>query len=234
MLACRHTGCALPIKHHAEAVRPCRISASPDPVAVWHRPPSALGQAGTLAPCRHHAVLHVPPAAAVNHLVSPLQVHLDKVGTAPGEGLADDINPDSVESLAYETEGYSGAALANLVNLALLQAQYDGRDKISLGDLESVRPPPLTEHCQGLGRVCCILWQAPAAIVLLLCSPWSCVPRVPDLFSPGKPRPFMFLRSPPVGMHYSSAGPAVLRPAGASEHLLGGRCCSGASGRSVA
>ena len=73
--------------------------------------------------------------------MSPLQVHLDKVGTAPGEGLADDINPDSVDSLAYETEGYSGAALANLVNLGLLQAQYDGRDKISLGDLESVRPP---------------------------------------------------------------------------------------------
>ena len=137
LLTCQHTCRALPIKRYAEVVRPCCVSASSDTVAVWHRPPSALKRAGTPAPCSSK---QDNPLQLSIHLMPPLQVHLDKVGTAPGEGLADDINPDSVDSLAYETEGYSGAALANLVNLALLQAQYDGRDKIALGDLESVRP----------------------------------------------------------------------------------------------
>ena len=141
LLTCQHTCRALPTKRYAEVVRPCRVSASPDTVAVWHRPPSALKRAGTLAPCRPRAVPNKSTHCSCQPiLMPPLQVHLDKVGTAPGEGLADDINPDSVDSLAYETEGYSGAALANLVNLALLQAQYDGRDKIALMDLESVRP----------------------------------------------------------------------------------------------
>ena len=78
------------------------------------------------------------------------QVHLEK------RPLADDINEDSLGRLAFQTQQFVGASLANLVNIAALNAGGAGRDSICYADLERVShaglrstpppPPPPTPH----------------------------------------------------------------------------------------
>ncbi|KAK9821639.1 hypothetical protein WJX74_002762 [Apatococcus lobatus] len=59
-----------------------------------------------------------------------LKVHLEK------RPLADDINEESLGRLAFQTQQFVGASLANLVNIAALNAGGAGRDSICYADLE--------------------------------------------------------------------------------------------------
>lgn len=70
------------------------------------------------------------------------QVHLEK------RPLADDINEESLGRLAFQTQQFVGASLANLVNIAALNAGGAGRDSICYADLQQARfsnlVPPLS------------------------------------------------------------------------------------------
>ena len=63
-----------------------------------------------------------------------MQTHLRKRGDA----TAEDITEKKLRELAFDTQRYSGAAIANLVNLAAMGAERDGRDKIEFKDLTDV------------------------------------------------------------------------------------------------
>ncbi len=67
-----------------------------------------------------------------------LQVHLER------RPCADDVNEESLGRLAFQTQQFVGASLANLVNIAALNAGGAGRDSICYADLEqagSLSPP---------------------------------------------------------------------------------------------
>lgn len=52
--------------------------------------------------------------------------------------MADDVTEKNLRELAFDTQKYSGAAIANLVNLAAMRVERDGRDKIQYKDLTDV------------------------------------------------------------------------------------------------
>lgn len=52
--------------------------------------------------------------------------------------MADDVTEKNLRELAFDTQKYSGAAIANLVNLAAMRVESDGRDKIQYKDLTDV------------------------------------------------------------------------------------------------
>jgi len=72
----------------------------------------------------------------LNVALYALQTHLNKRGGA----VADDVTEKNLRELAFDTQRYSGAAIANLVNLAAMRAERDGRDQIAYQDLTDVRP----------------------------------------------------------------------------------------------
>lgn len=74
---------------------------------------------------------------------SLLQVHLKKRES----NLADDITEKNLRELAFDTQRYSGAAIANLVNLAAMRVERDGRDMICYKDLTDVR---ISSGCTSL------------------------------------------------------------------------------------
>ena len=63
-----------------------------------------------------------------------MQTHLSK----RGEAVAEDVTEKNLRELAFDTQKYSGAAIANLVNLAAMRAERDGRDQICYQDLTEV------------------------------------------------------------------------------------------------
>lgn len=63
-----------------------------------------------------------------------MQTHLRKRGDA----IAEDVTEKKLRELAFDTQRYSGAAIANLVNLAAMRAERDARDKIEFKDLTDV------------------------------------------------------------------------------------------------
>ena len=63
-----------------------------------------------------------------------VQTHLNKRGGA----VADDVTEKNLRELAFDTQRYSGAAIANLVNLAAMRAERDTRDQIRYQDLTDV------------------------------------------------------------------------------------------------
>lgn len=67
-----------------------------------------------------------------------MQTHLRKRGDA----VAEDVTERSLRELAFDTQRYSGAAIANLVNLAAMRAERDGRDQIQYKDLTDVSKLP--------------------------------------------------------------------------------------------
>ena len=67
-----------------------------------------------------------------------MQVHLKKRQSS----LADDITEKNLRELAFDTQRYSGAAIANLVNLAAMRVERDGRDRICYKDLIDVSNVP--------------------------------------------------------------------------------------------
>jgi cell division protease FtsH len=79
------------------------------------------------APCKLRRLNCVPLIG----VCPSLQVHLRD------RPVADDIN---LRELAFETQRYSGAQLANLVNIAASIAGKEGRDAIAQDDLLRVTP----------------------------------------------------------------------------------------------
>ena len=69
-----------------------------------------------------------------------MQTHLSK----RGEAVAEDVTEKNLRELAFDTQKYSGAAIANLVNLAAMRVERDGRDQICYQDLTDV------SHCRNL------------------------------------------------------------------------------------
>lgn len=63
-----------------------------------------------------------------------MQTHLSK----RGEAVAEDVTEKNLRELAFDTQKYSGAAIANLVNLAAMRVERDGRDQICYQDLTDV------------------------------------------------------------------------------------------------
>ena len=63
-----------------------------------------------------------------------MQVHLNK----RGDRLGEDITEKNLQELAFDTQRYSGAAIANLVNLAAMRVERDVRDTIMYKDLTDV------------------------------------------------------------------------------------------------
>ena len=63
-----------------------------------------------------------------------MQTHLSK----RGEAVAEDVTERNLRELAFDTQKYSGAAIANLVNLAAMRVERDGRDQIRYQDLTDV------------------------------------------------------------------------------------------------
>lgn len=63
-----------------------------------------------------------------------MQVHLNK----RGDRLGEDITEKNLQELAFDTQRFSGAAIANLVNLAAMRVERDGRDTIMYKDLTDV------------------------------------------------------------------------------------------------
>lgn len=63
-----------------------------------------------------------------------VQTHLKR----RGDSVADDVTEKNLRELAFDTQKYSGAAIANLVNLAAMRVESDGRDKIQYKDLTDV------------------------------------------------------------------------------------------------
>ena len=63
-----------------------------------------------------------------------MQTHLSK----RGEAVAEDVTEKNLRELAFDTQKYSGAAIANLVNLAAMRAERDSRDQICYQDLTEV------------------------------------------------------------------------------------------------
>jgi ATP-dependent 26S proteasome regulatory subunit len=72
-----------------------------------------------------------------------MQTHLSK----RGEAVAEDVTEKNLRELAFDTQKYSGAAIANLVNLAAMRVERDGRDQIRYQDLTDV------SHCRKLCHV---------------------------------------------------------------------------------
>lgn len=70
----------------------------------------------------------------VSSLVWYVQTHLRKRGGA----VAEDVTEKNLRELAFDTQRYSGAAIANLVNLAAMRAERDGREQIQYKDLTDV------------------------------------------------------------------------------------------------
>lgn len=60
--------------------------------------------------------------------------------------MADDVTEKNLRELAFDTQKYSGAAIANLVNLAAMRVERDGRDKIQYKDLTDVSKTVQTCH----------------------------------------------------------------------------------------
>lgn len=52
--------------------------------------------------------------------------------------MAEDVTEKNLRELAFDTQRYSGAAIANLVNLAAMRAERDGREQIQYKDLTDV------------------------------------------------------------------------------------------------
>ena len=77
-------------------------------------------------------------------------MHLNK----RGDKLGDDITEKNLQELAFDTQRYSGAAIANLVNLAAMRVERDGRDVISYKDLKDVSQPSMCLLVPTSGRLC--------------------------------------------------------------------------------
>lgn len=60
--------------------------------------------------------------------------------------MADDVTEKNLRELAFDTQKYSGAAIANLVNLAAMRVERDGREKIQYKDLTDVSETVQTCH----------------------------------------------------------------------------------------
>ena len=71
-----------------------------------------------------------------------MQTHLRKRGDA----VAEDVTEKNLRELAFDTQRYSGAAIANLVNLAAMRVERDGRDRIAYKDLTDVSSACLLAH----------------------------------------------------------------------------------------
>ena len=72
-----------------------------------------------------------------------LQVHLKKRGDA----VADDVTEESLRKVAFNLDGASGAAIANLINRAGLRAEKDGRNQIRIQDIANVScDSPIREY----------------------------------------------------------------------------------------
>ena len=67
-----------------------------------------------------------------------MQTHLKR----RGDNVADDVTVENLRELAFDTQKYSGAAIANLVNVAAMRVERDGRDKIQYKDLTDVSRCP--------------------------------------------------------------------------------------------
>lgn len=67
-----------------------------------------------------------------------MQTHLKR----RGDNVADDVTVENLRELAFDTQKYSGAAIANLVNVAAMRVERDGRDKIKYKDLTDVSRCP--------------------------------------------------------------------------------------------
>ena len=63
-----------------------------------------------------------------------VQTHLKRRGGS----VAEDVTERKLRELSFDTQKYSGAAIANLVNLAAMRVERDGRDKIQYKDLTDV------------------------------------------------------------------------------------------------
>ncbi|DBA94610.1 hypothetical protein WJX77_012597 [Trebouxia sp. C0004] len=63
--------------------------------------------------------------------VETFQTHLRK----RGEAVAEDVTEKNLREIAFDTQKFSGAAIANLVNLAAMSVERDGRDQIRYQDL---------------------------------------------------------------------------------------------------
>lgn len=66
--------------------------------------------------------------------------------------MADDVTEKNLRELAFDTQKYSGAAIANLVNLAAMRVERDGREKIQYKDLTDV-----SETVETCLMTCCYL-----------------------------------------------------------------------------
>ncbi len=73
-----------------------------------------------------------------------MQTHLSK----RGEAVAEDVTEKNLRELAFDTQKYSGAAIANLVNLAAMRVERDGRDQICYQDLTDVSRRRNSLHMQ--------------------------------------------------------------------------------------
>lgn len=60
--------------------------------------------------------------------------------------MADDVTEKNLRELAFDTQKYSGAAIANLVNLAAMRVERDGREKIQYKDLTDVSKTVEARH----------------------------------------------------------------------------------------
>ena len=86
-----------------------------------------------------------------------MQTHLSK----RGEAVAADVTEKNLRELAFDTQKYSGAAIANLVNLAAMRVERDGRDQIRYQDLTDVSHCRNSLHVQKvlvwLGAISCFI-----------------------------------------------------------------------------
>ena len=67
-----------------------------------------------------------------NQQLSSVQVHMAKHNVEP-------MSTEQMHSIAFETQNFSGAQLANLVNLASMFAARDSRDAVQYDDFFKVR-----------------------------------------------------------------------------------------------
>ena len=96
-----------------------------------------------------------------------MQVHLER------RPCADDVNEDSLGRLAFQTQQFVGASLANLVNIAALNAGGAGRDTICYADLEQARPSPQSSSLLGPARAS-TLPSSVADIISIFCRASVC------------------------------------------------------------
>lgn len=57
--------------------------------------------------------------------------------------VAADVDEAALREIAFETQRYTGAQLANLVNLAAINGSRAGREALTVADLNEVSTPPL-------------------------------------------------------------------------------------------